>query len=154
MGCDIHVVLEKKWNDKWVGLKEYGAVCGSIFNPESREWSKGYIFFKTTTRNYDRFAKLAGVRGEGPDPKGLPADASDLSLMLYGGDNIGLHSHSWHSLREAAQIFLASEGDPAELFLLDKPDPRRDDPFGHYFDVELYDDESPDDYRIVYCFDN
>lgn len=153
MGCDIHVVLEKKWNDMWVGVKEYTSTRGNVFNPQTREWSERFIFCKTTTRNYDRFAKLAGVRGEGPDPKGLPEDASDLSRMLYG-DNCDLHSHSWHSLQEAAQIFLASEGDPAELFLLDKPDPRRDEPYAYYFDVDLYDDESLDDYRIVYCFDN
>lgn len=53
-----------------------------------------------TGRNYDLFAKMAGVRGRGPEPKGLPDDVSDivnLAADQWGGDG---HSHSFMSLEE------------------------------------------------------
>lgn len=137
MGCDIHLVLEKKWTDhkgrtKWVGI------------PMER---------CPRTRNYHRFGLLAGVRGDGPDARGLPDDASDLARMeieRWDGDG---HSHSWCPLREFVQACLASEHDPEKM--LDAEDPRTKDPFCHYFGLEFFwGDDGPDNYRVVFWFDN
>lgn len=55
-------------------------------------------------RHYDAFGALAGVRRDGPKPKGLPANLSDLAKLTIT-DNIDLHSHTWYTLAEAIEIF-------------------------------------------------
>jgi len=76
MGCDIHVTLEQKEYETWWGL-------GSNMNPG---------------RNYGTFAKLAGIRGDGPEPKGLPDNMSwETKEVLEEGDD---HSHSWSTIEE------------------------------------------------------
>lgn len=133
MGCDIHLVLEKKWQGQWVGI------------PMER---------CPRTRNYKRFGLLAGVRDDGPDPRGTPEDASPLARMeieRWDGDG---HSHSWCTLQEYVQACLASEHDPEKM--LNADDPRTKDPYYHYFGLEVLDgyDGHVDDYRVVFWFDN
>ena len=62
-------------------------------------------------RNYTRFAALAGVRGDGPTPKGLPKDVSE-STKLYS-DEWGLdgHGHSFLDLTKATALFLSTDQD-------------------------------------------
>ena len=88
MGCDIHGWVEAKIGDKWVAITEL--------------YSDG--------RNYERFAALAGVRGDGPEPKGIPDDISDTVkywIDFWSGDG---HSHTWFPIKEAAKIFLNTKG--------------------------------------------
>ena len=59
-------------------------------------------------RNYEFFARLAGVRGAGPEPKGLPANLSELAEYCsetWGGDG---HSHSWDTLESFVRTWLAA----------------------------------------------
>lgn len=166
MGCDIHPVLEKKvkfkdGTEKWVGLHDFA--LGSRY--ESWQDQKGTWRIKVSghnwvpafdARNYERFAQLAGVRGDGPAPKGIPEDASDMSRMLFEGWEGDGHSHSWTPLREALEICLATEFDSARVFL-DDTDPRKKDPLDYYFGIRYFGDDendSMDNYRVVYCFDN
>lgn len=65
MGCDIHVLLERKVGDKWV-------MVNRLESP-------------VTDRNYKRFAALAGVCGDGAVAKGLPDDLSE-SGRLYAAE--------------------------------------------------------------------
>ena len=130
MGCDIHIAVEKKVRDGWVMVDR--------------------LHYQTNkdacNRNYRRFAKLAGVRGDGPEPKGLPADISesaDLYVEEWEGD---AHSHSWLPAEEAAKIFLETEYEHEE-----RSDYRKKYPLEHYFGI---DDEKSSDYRIVFFFDN
>ena len=78
MGCDLHLHIEVKIEDEWHHLNH--------LEPK---------------RNYAMFAKMAGVRndstGETPLalPRGLPGDATKLTLIdsaAWGSDG---HSHSW-----------------------------------------------------------
>lgn len=88
MTTDIHGWVEAKIGDKWVAITELYA----------------------DGRNYERFAALAGVRGEGPEPKGIPNDISDTVkywIDVWGGDG---HSHTWFPIKEAAKIFLNTKG--------------------------------------------
>lgn len=131
MGCDIHGVVERKYNGKWVAYKilRYPDVA--------RE------------RNYDRFAALAGVRGDGPEPKGLPIDLSDTTAMLADDWAGAGHSHSWLPLKEAAAIMAATQWVSAE----DRAQGRdfyKKYPESHYFDV----DGDASNYRFVFWFDN
>lgn len=93
MGCDIHGFVEAKIGDKWVAITEL--------------YSNG--------RNYERFAALAGVRGEGPEPKGIPNDISDTVKYWIDAWGCDGHSHTWFPIKEAAKIFLnTKENSPTE----------------------------------------
>lgn len=116
MGCDIHIVLEQKYKGNWVGMK-----CSTAEN-----------------RYYDRFAKMAGVRGEGPDAKGLPEDSSLLSQMLSFE---GFHNHSWLSLKQAIKCY-NHDGEVSDDTVLSQY-------FDLYIDPSVY-----KNYRIVFWFDS
>jgi hypothetical protein len=105
MGCDIHIVVVKKkgrgceilwdpgefWRDENRSQAEY-----------DEHWRKSRL---AQSRNYERFAKLSGVRGDGPEANGWPDWASDHVDM----SDEDLHSHTHYPIRQAAKIFLATE---------------------------------------------
>lgn len=144
MGCDIHVVIEKKFGDKWIGME----LCRSInvYRGSDRE----YIWHRGRSRNYELFAKLAGVRGDGPEPKGLPEDASELALAVLPPDDSDLHSHSWCPMHEYIEHLLATEDEPAKVLLTESVQLK--DPYGYYF--WMYAPEEGEEYRVVFAFDN
>jgi len=122
MGCDIHGWVEKKVGEKWVGIKE----------------------LRDDSRNYKRFAKLAGVRGDGPSPSGLPNDISDTAQ--FWADNWGTdgHSHGHLPLIEAFEVFKSTSGN---LGLVP------DENYSPWAAFEVGDDEL-DEMRLVFWFDN
>lgn len=83
MGADIHVVLEVLIEGKYVGISEIDL-----------------------DRCYDMFSMMAGVRGyheSGFSARGLPDNASDMSIRLFGdseGDYSCFHSHSRLNMEE------------------------------------------------------
>lgn len=136
MGCDIHLVLEKKFGEKWIGV--------DTFNGHETAYGKGWASPTARSRNYTRFAALANVRGEGGlEPKGIPSDASDTTQALsdeWGGDG---HSHSWLPVDEAAAIFAKTERELTDEYA-------KKCPAAHFFGAEG--DLSV--YRLVFWFDN
>ena len=86
MAADIHGWVEAKIGDKWVAIVE----------------------LYDNSRNYDRFAALASVRGDGPEPKGIPDDVSDTVKYWIDYWNLDGHSHTWFPIKEAAKIFKAT----------------------------------------------
>ena len=128
MGCDIHVFLEKKVNNNWL----------FITNFKRNQATEG--------RNYERFAALAGVRGEGPAARGLPVNVSES--VKYLTDGLDYHSHSWLNLKIAAAIFLATAHEELTEY-------KQKHPEDHFFGVDIgpaYGDAA--DYRVIFCFDN
>lgn len=126
MGCDIHGWIEKKVDNKWVAVSE----------------------LKDRNRNYGLFADLAGVRGDGPDAKGLPSDVSET--VKYWVDKWGpdAHDHSWLPLDEAYRIFRKHGGNGYYLWDMCGLDiypycPTCKQPTPH-----------GDIYRLVFWFDN
>jgi len=99
MGCDIEVVLEKKFEGKWVGCRTF----------ENLPIRYNDNIATVTTRNYRRFARLAGVRGDGPKPLGLPEDMSDLTRMLVSDI---FYCFSYMDLIDANDIFFQTESGP------------------------------------------
>ena len=119
MGADIHFTIEHRDPDDglgWVGVFWSDASYSpSIYNtgyaysqnanitPEEmhRRMNHGvHSFGRLRRRDYDFFARLAGVRGDGPEPNGVPSDASALTqrcVMRWEGDS---HSHVHMTLRE------------------------------------------------------
>ena len=146
MVCDIHLVLEKR-------VKEGGWVAVDTFRGHhvSQRTQSDFMGWKNpvaTERNYERFAKLAGVRGPGPGAIGLPTDISQTARVLsddYGEDG---HSHSWLPLSDAVPIF-----DETECWRdFETPDNFcRKYPASFFFGVES---ANIDVYRIVFWFDN
>lgn len=141
MGCDIHLVLEKRRADgRWIGV--------DTFKGHEANYGKGWYSPVVRQRNYVRFAALAGVRGDGPDPRGVPPGASDTSLELideWGGDG---HSHSWLPLQEATRIWLETSN-------LKPDDLGHKYPCSHFFGIDESSQQTKlDDYRVVFWFDS
>lgn len=80
MGCDIHLHTEVKINGAW-----HHYSCPNV------------------DRNYDLFARMAGVRGDiDPisEPRGIPKDATFLTKFACNHRGIDGHSHSWLNAEE------------------------------------------------------
>lgn len=125
MGCDIHGWIERKVGDKYVAIKELGD--------------------RATARNYRRFAALAGVRGDGPEPRGVPPNVSEtVRYWIDTWDSDG-HSHSWLPIKEACEVWAVDR-------YPEMGGKRSEYPMYEYFGM---DDETlePDD-RVVFWFDN
>ena len=169
MGCDIHMFLEYKIDDgKWTPHKGHRVITedkGTV-----NEF-KHVSTIDATGRNYFLFAALAGVRGPGPDPKGIPKDLSDtihIGVHQYGNDG---HSHSYMSIEEFEEVLKKcnfKETDRTDIFYdwktLDfesrPPDfttivaacKKEQEEFN--IDNILLDSKSTIQYRVVFFFDN
>jgi hypothetical protein len=157
MGCDIHMVVEKRWpngieEDRWVGLHACPWAVLEVY--DGAEFRSGNACWLARSRNYRLFAALAGVRGEGPAPLGMPDDASDLAQMqaeAWAGDG---HSHSWMMMSEALPLFMTHQFDSARKRLEGQDlDTTRSDAL-MYFGISMDEVETLDDYRLVFWFDN
>lgn len=156
MGCDIHIVVEYKHKGKWVGVRTDQSVPIKPYN--NKDWD-----FNTPAvgqRDYGFFARLAGVRGKGPAPKGIPKDASDLTRLLveqWEGDG---HSHSHLPLVEFAKRWVAGD----DKFLAEMAADRlagKDNVWERVLvkasigALEYYGREmDASDFRVVFWFDN
>lgn len=101
MGCDIHMHVEYKDNnkDQWI--------CGDYLHQScSDRVMPGYTFEEFFgDRNYSLFAILANVRNYGnteyiDDPRGLPDDVSDFVKNAYEDWRLDAHSCSHLTLKE------------------------------------------------------
>jgi hypothetical protein len=90
VGTDIHLYIEYKIGDQpW------------IVDPKHRiDETKDLVSVSCATRNYNFFADLAGVRGQGSEPKGLPRDVAKKILDQSGCYGIDGHSHSFEYLQD------------------------------------------------------
>ena len=113
MSCDIHLFIEFK-----VGNKKWEADPGHIVEVDGDENDEdAYRSVKdvdASDRHYALFGKLAGVRCNGPEAKGLPKDVSEriaLASELYDCDG---HSHSYSTLAEFEKALIKAHGDDGE----------------------------------------
>jgi hypothetical protein len=164
MGCDIHWVLEQKLTDKWVGI--YSTDLTPM--PKGRIVTRGQVLDRRDesaavtvdtwhdidlqNRHYDWFGRLAGVRTNGPDPLGMPHDASDLSQACasdWGGDG---HSHSYLP----AVDFVAKYLDESDLVehIAAKFDPTLTDNLLEWLGLDEFAATHQKDFRVVFWFDN
>lgn len=160
MGCDIHIVLEKRYDVKgekhWVGVRRYNYMNKSILGHEFDKDGWPMIGYRIKSRNYDFFNELCGVRGGsssfGYTPRGLPDDASHLSHAELG-DDIDLHSHSWLSMDELRPV-LAKCFAPQLVKL--RFNGEQADPLRVLIEDDIGDDggNEAENWRLVFAFDN
>ena len=169
MGCDIHIILEKKHNGKWVGVCDYSGARGkgqevSIETADDgyKRIEPKYVSWLASNRNYRLFAELAGVRGETNttmEARGLPKDASDLTRMLADGWGDDGHSQTYMSVDEYMGCVTRSLGDMERAALVaDRLEgkegvlvDRVEHLLGEFFEYEQTDFS---DFRLVMWFDN
>lgn len=171
MGADIHFVIEHndpEDNLGWVGVFWSDAPHSpSIYNtgyaydqnanitPEEqrRRMDHGvHPFGRLGRRDYKFFGRLAGVRRDGPDPNGVPPDASVMTQRVvarWEGDG---HSHGHMTLREFVKRKIISDDSLAEAA---KSKLQGGDPIAEYLGDCVDDDITLDDNtRVVFWFDN
>lgn len=144
MGSDIHMIVERRVEGEWIAWNTMQDHHAAGPGPEPGPHSSSVAL----ARNYPRFARLAGVRGEGPVPLGVPADASKTArakIADWGRDG---HHHSWLPLHDAAALFLETEPLP---FAQDSHPAQY--PLDYYFDATEAETE-PADWRLIFWFDN
>ena len=169
MGADIHIFAERKLsNGTWAMCKSYESQSSEQFYDYSDKLAKaeiGRLFPRARSRNYSFFADLAGVRGDGPDAKGVPNDISPLVREEYERWGMDAHSASWYSARDFVPIFMDNHMSEDERVKLVND---RLEGSGHYgipyhvletylgIDIPYDDNDNPaiDSIRFVFWFDN
>ena len=155
MGCDIHIVVERNWICKWVGMHTDRGIPRGGYNGEGADWFSPDI----GRRDYPFFARLAGVRGDGPEPLGLPHDPSDLTLVLAKEWEGSGHSFSYLPLKEFAGRWCAGDAEFLATMTAERLKGERR-AYARLLDrasigvFSAYDDMDVDDVRIVFWFDN
>lgn len=134
MGCDIHIVLERrrKPNERWIG------VWSSDNGPNRRA--------QVASRDYDFFGAIAGVRGR-PEgfsnyPRNLPEDVSQLAWSQYMRCPTDYHSVSHMSASEFCTIHHKVNPDKSRAENVT------------YDLLGLWGDEDEGEHRVVFWFDN
>lgn len=158
MGCDIHMFIEKKTNEKydiWERVSLY-YVNRNTHDIECVEPYKG--------RDYDLFSLLAGVRG-GYEPfdscRGLPPHVSSKVEAEYNAGDGDYYSATWYDLfelklfiKEFKMTHAEDEEEKKEQMI-----PRLEELWEgiiNYLDFadEFIWDIKPGKYRIVFWFDS
>ena len=171
MGADIHFVIEHndpEDNLGWVGVfwsdaphspsgynhTAYVNNANISAEEQRRRMDDGvHPFGRLGRRDYDFFARLAGVRGDGPEPNGVPSDASALTqrcVMRWEGDG---HSHVHMTLREFVKRKIITDVTIADAA---KSKLQGGDPIAEYLGDCIDDDgiTLDDNTRVIAWFDN
>lgn len=141
MGTDIHYVVEKKWNGKWLGL--FGNEPDPGFDVPANE--RSYLTFTRLAKLRAEVTDERGYSAEGYDPRGVPENASELTRYQIEEHAFG-HTYSWLTLEKFCGVFvkLAEEhGNPGCYGAR---------PWEKIFGSFWVD--SPERYRVVFWFDN
>ena len=170
MGADIHFTIEHRDPHDglgWVGVFWSDAPHSPpIYNtgymydqnanitPEEqrRRMDHGvHPFGRLGRRDYKFFARLAGVRGDGPRPNGLPPDASAMTQRCVACWEDDGHSHGHMTLREFVKRKIVSDDSLAEAA---KTKLQGGDPIVEYLRGCYYGITLDDNTRVVFWFDN
>ena len=174
MGADIHFTIEHR--DPSDGLGWVGVFYSdSSYSPDMHNKSYLYLPYTNVTlgsaehsrrlndgvhplgrlgrRDYGFFARLAGVRGDGPEPNGVPPDASALTqrcISRWEGDG---HSHVHMTLREFVKRKIITDVTIADAA---KSKLQGGDPIAEYLGDCIVDDGITlgDNTRVIAWFDN
>ena len=144
--CEIHYVIEQEHNGEWVGV--FGTDNGLTYpNCDSHLPLPVFVF---KNRDYKFFADLAGVRGPGPEPRGLPEDLSSMSRMYTDSWGPDGHSYSYLSLRDFVTKWLIANNESITPIVKEKL--KGNDPVLEV--VKKLGIRQIDKYRVVFWFDS
>ena len=161
MGCDIHLYVEKRLkNGDWAFVRNLNeGINGEGLRPWGEQGKAVGGFWRLSGRNYNLFSRLAGVRGPGPAPKGLPNDVSEFLDEEHERYRSDAHSASWAPPLEFMEEYIASmqaydEGAPLDKYM----QIRLAEGVERALEVFMRDmcslDTDGHEYRFVYWFDN
>jgi hypothetical protein len=137
MGCDIHIHSEIKVNGVWHHYAQ----------PD-------------VGRNYDLFAKMAGVRNYNiqpiDQPRGLPEDATFTTKFDFERWGSDVHSASWLNSEEIVELFKwLREGDDHHVGQFGWFFGNHFDDWSKYpTDFQYLKDRGLEDFRFIFWFDN
>lgn len=173
MGADIHFTIEHRDPHDglgWVGVfwsdASYSPSCyntgyaysqnANISAEEQRRRMDDGVhpFGRLGRRDYEFFGRLAGVRRDGPDPNGVPPDASVMTQRVVARWEGAGHSHAHMSLREFVKRKILDDNTLAEAA---KSKLQGGDPIAEYLGDCVDDDNDitlDDNTRVVFWFDN
>lgn len=102
MGCDIHVMVEVARKGRWINADNWRINPYHGEFEDARELELKPIY---TSRNYELFSFLAGVRNYGDNPsfgfdRGFPADASKHTTAEYESWGDDAHTPGYATLAE------------------------------------------------------
>lgn len=127
MGCDIHLFVEKKDNNNWIGVygqnpwiseyESFAKTAAKRGDIQKAKWDQEYVDklkrdcptvlegWLYDGRNYNLFAILADVRNEYDIkpidmPRGLPVDVSNEVQGENHDWDLGGHSYSYFTFKE------------------------------------------------------
>ena len=135
MGCDIHIVMECKWDgdSSWTGAWSSDCMAGG--RPLA------------ASRDYGLFSRF-GVRGPSDKPtiypRNIPRDVSDLAWKLYMDAPTDHHSASHCSLEEFCSAYLGENPESKTV--------RKE--FAAYDLFGVFSGDDRRQYRLVFWFDN
>jgi hypothetical protein len=155
MGADIHIYAEKKLkNGDWSTFSTFPTISLRAYGVPVEEGKSDTAWSAVGNRDYGFFAALAGVRGHGPEPLGIPDDVSPLVLEEYEGWGEDAHSASWSSAEEFLAIYLEHKF-PEEAVQLVGGHTTKERLIYQHFGMDVWDEYSTiDHYRFVFWFDN
>ena len=172
VGADIHFTIEHRDPHDglgWVGVfwsdaphspssynTDYAYDQNANITPEEkrRRMDHGvHPFGRLGRRDYKFFARLAGVRGEGPAPNGVPDDASVMSQRCVLRWEDDAHSHGHMPLRDFIRLKITGDGTIAEAAKakLAGRDPIVEFLEGYYDGNDITLDDNT---RVIFWFDN
>lgn len=169
MGCDIHMMVEKKvrtekHGEVWAAVNTLSAVFPDGLSRASELKSDtpfGY-YYRAEDRNYEFFADLACVRGEGEyQERGLPDNVSSLFLNYVESWGIDGHSHSYLYADEFIPLYVKhkfTQNEKAEHAVNRIEGISSVETFHlimeKHFNITTREEDNPRDYRFVFFFDN
>lgn len=165
MGCDIHMVAERKVNGEWATVQNFSLVSDKgLVDKFGRH---GQTFYRAELRNYEYFGALTKgtVRGrEDPDglgcfPRGFPDDASILANAMWQDWGLDAHSPSWMYADEYAQIYMKYIMDEEETtkYVTDRMNHGVSvwrQIFEEHLNIGVHEGAVPEDFRVIFWFDN
>lgn len=146
MGCDIHVILERKVEDRWQNVSIY-----RVTDVNTIEKIEPY-----SDRDYELFSVLAGVRGcQEPliYPRGFPDKMSGATWEIIEKWEGDYHTPTWYDMYELILFAKNYQNEKEYAGLID---------FVKYLNIyfeyaiSLYWPEfiKPNQYRAIIFFDN
>lgn len=169
MGCDIHMVLERKVKsenvpEQWATVNSFnvlhddGLTGGKLTND--------YACYQVESRNYEFFGALTGgaVRGSADEDfdlslRGFPEDASPIAQAMIDEWGMDAHSSSWLYADEFVPLYMkyVMSSDEVAKYVADRIEHNNtpwENILERHFNVGVPEGADPSMYRFVFWFDN